>query len=68
MKKILAVISVGMLAYDAFDKVKRAVKEKNEINALSAAEQKIENLEKELSTVKRSHYDTGERRRRFKRR
>ena len=67
MKKIVAVISIGMLAYDAFDKIKRAVKEKNEINALSAAEKKIEILEKELATVKRSHYDAGERRRQFKR-
>ena len=63
MKKIMAVISIGMVAYEVFDRVKRI----NEKRALTEAEAEIEYLEKELATARRNQYESGERRRSFKR-
>ena len=57
------VISAGLLIYDVYDRVKR----NNEKRTLAAAEVEIEHLEKELATAKRNQYDTGERKRTFKR-
>jgi len=59
----MLVVSVGMLAYEVYDRVKRI----NEKRALSAAEVEIEYLEKELATARRNQYEDGERRRKFKR-
>jgi len=67
LKKIMLVISAGMIAYDVYDRIKRTVKSNSEKDALSEAEAEIEYLEKELATAKRNQYDIGERRRTFKR-
>ena len=63
LKKIMFVISAGMVAFEVYDRIKRH-KEKH---TLAEAESTIEHLEKELATVRRNQYDTKERRRVFKR-
>jgi len=63
MKKIMLIVSAGMLAYAMYDRVK-SNKEKH---ALAAAEAEIEYLEQELAAAKRNQYDIRERRRIFKR-
>ena len=52
LKKIMFLISAGLLAYDVYDKVKRTMKENEEKNALSKAKIEIECLEKELAAAK----------------
>ena len=63
LKKIMFVISAGMLAFEVYDRFKR----NKEKHTLAEAEAAIENLERELATVRRNQYESGERRRTFKR-
>ena len=67
LKKIMVVISAGLLAYDMYDRIKRTIKNNNEKNAILKAEAEIEHLERELAAAKRNQYDIRERRRTFKR-
>ena len=62
LKKIMFIISAGLLAYDVYDKIKRTMKSNEEKNALYAAEAEVKRLEKELAATKRNQHphNTGE--------
>lgn len=62
-KKIMFVISAGMIAYEVYDRVKRTKKN----STASGTDPKVADLEKELAKAKRTQSENMERRRMFKR-